>query len=207
MNPQSGFEQDLASIRQLMERSVKFVSLSGLSGVLAGIYALTGAAVAFFFVLPPSDSVMISEEALAAPGVMTDLMIVAGVVLAASLATGLWLSARRAKRLGVNVWDETGRRLFVNLAIPLVTGGIFILLLLSGNYLTLLAPACLIFYGLALVNASPNLVDEIRFLGFSEIALGLLGTALPGIGLFVWAAGFGLLHILYGTVLYRKYEA
>jgi hypothetical protein len=127
-------------------------------------------------------------------------------VLVASLATGLWLSARKASRLGVNVWDETGRRLLVNLAIPLVTGGIFILLLFWGGNFTLLAPACLIFYGLALVNASPNLVDEIRFLGLSEIALGLIATAVPGIGLFLWAAGFGILHIVYGSVLYRKYD-
>ena len=207
MNQNSGFEQDLASIRQLMERSVKFVSLSGLSGVLAGLYALTGAAVSYFLILPQPTSFQVSNDRLGEPGVMTGLMVVALVVLVASLATGLWLSARKAAQLGVNVWDQTGRRLLINLAIPLVTGGIFVLILLGSGYFTLLAPVCLIFYGLALVNASPNLVDEIRFLGISEIALGLLGAAAPGIGLFLWAIGFGMLHIVYGSVLYRKYEA
>jgi hypothetical protein len=206
MNPQPGFEQDLASIRKLMERSVKFMSLSGLSGVLAGVYALSGAAFAYFSILPSGSSLQVSDEILGAPGVLSGLMVIALVVLVASLATGFMLSARKASRLGVNVWDDTGRRLVVNLAIPLVTGGVFILLLLWSGYLELLAPACLIFYGLALVNASPNLVDEVRFLGFSEIVLGLMGTAMPGIGLFLWAAGFGLLHIVYGSVLYRKYE-
>lgn len=207
MNSQPGFEQDLASIRKLMERSVKFMSLSGLSGMLAGIYALTGSAAAYFGVLPSGSSLQVSEETLQAPGVLMGLITIALIVLAASLATGLILSARRARRLGVNVWDETGRRLFVNLSIPLVTGGIFILLLLWSGYAGLIAPACLIFYGLALVNASPNLVDEIRFLGFSEIILGLTGTAAPGIGLLLWVVGFGILHLVYGTVLYRKYEA
>lgn len=207
MNSQPGFEQDLASIRKLMERSVKFMSLSGLSGMLAGLYALTGAGAAYFGVLPSGSSLRVSEEMLEAPGVLTGLITIAVIVLLASLATGLILSARRARRLGVNVWDETGRRLFVNLSIPLVTGGIFILLLLWSGYTTLLAPACLVFYGLALVNASPNLVDEIRFLGFSQITLGLIGTAVPGIGLLLWAVGFGILHLVYGSVLYRKYEA
>lgn len=207
MNPQPGFEQDLASIRKLMERSVKFMSLSGLSGVLAGIYALVGAVVAYFGVLPSGSSFPVSEETLLGPGVLTGLITIAVIVMVLSIATGLILSARRARRLGVNVWDETGRRLFVNLSIPLVTGGIFILLLLWSGHPGLLAPACLIFYGLALVNASPNLVDEIRFLGLSEIILGLIGTAIPGIGLLLWAAGFGILHLVYGSVLYRKYEA
>ena len=190
-----------------MERSVKFMSLSGLSGVLAGVYAMVGAAIAFFGILPPGGPLRVTGEILTAPGVLSGLVIIALVVLVASLATGLMLSARRARRLGVNVWDDTGKRLFLNLAIPLVTGGVFILLLLWSGHLGLLAPACLIFYGLALVNASPNLVDKVRFLGFSEIVLGLIGTAVPGIGLFLWAAGFGLLHIVYGSLLYRKYEA
>lgn len=207
MNTQPGFEQDLASIRKLMERSVKFMSLSGLSGVLAGVYALVGVAMAYFTVLPSTSSIQISEEVLSTPGVKSGLAVIALVVLAASLATGFWLSARRAGRLGVNVWDETGRRLFVNLAIPLVTGGFFIVLLMYNGHLGLLAPACLIFYGLALVNASPNLVDEVRFLGFSEIILGLVSMAVPPLGLILWAIGFGVLHIVYGSVLYRKYEA
>ncbi len=194
-------------MRKLMERSVKFMSLSGLSGVLAGIYALAGVAIAYFRVLPSTGSMQVSEDVLGAPGVLSRLAVIALVVLTASLATGLWLSARRAGRLGVNVWDETGRRLFVNLAIPLVTGGIFIVLLMYHGHLGLLAPACLIFYGLALVNASPNLVDEVRFLGFSEIVLGLVSMLVPPFGLVLWTIGFGVLHIVYGSVLYRKYEA
>ncbi len=194
-------------MRKLMERSVKFMSLSGLSGVLAGIYALAGVAIAYLNVLPSTGSVLVSEDVLGAPGVLSGLAFIALVILTASLATGFWLSARRAGRLGVNVWDETGRRLFVNLAIPLVTGGIFIVLLMYNGQIGLLAPACLIFYGLALVNASPNLVDEVRFLGISEIILGLVSMVVPPLGLVLWAIGFGVLHIVYGSVLYRKYES
>ncbi len=206
MNSNPGFEQDLASIRRLMERSVRFLSFSGLSGILAGVYALGGAAWAYYRIQYPGQPFRIAVDSIRPPQ-LTELIVVALVVLVASVTTGLWLSARKAKRLGVNVWDETGRRLAINLAVPLVTGGIFILLLVLGGQFGLMAPACLIFYGLALVNASPNLVDEIRFLGFCEIILGLLGAAVPDIGLFLWAVGFGVLHIIYGSVLYRKYDA
>ena len=88
MNSQPGFEQDLASMRKLMERSVKFMSLSGLSGVLAGIYALAGVAIAYFRVLPSTGSMQVSEDVLGAPGVLSRLAVIALVVLTASLATG-----------------------------------------------------------------------------------------------------------------------
>lgn len=97
--------------------------------------------------------------------------------------------------------------MLMNLAIPLCAGGAFAFLLLTGGQYSLLAPACLLFYGLALVNASPNLFDEVRYLGYSEIVLGLIATALPGYGLYLWAAGFGVLHVIYGVLLFRKYEA
>ncbi|HMI66070.1 MAG TPA: hypothetical protein VK517_08550, partial [Cyclobacteriaceae bacterium] len=71
----------------------------------------------------------------------------------------------------------------------------------------IVAPSFLIFYGLALINASPNLYEEIRYLGYSEILLGLLCAVLPNYGLLFWAIGFGLFHILYGAVMYKKYDA
>jgi hypothetical protein len=205
MKPEGSFEQDLASIRQLMERSVKFISFSGLSGILAGVYALVGAAVAWYRI-GVEQPFRYTIGDISAPGVMNDLVVIALVVLIASLTTGLWISSRKARSLGVNVWDQTGKRMFINLGVPLVTGGIFIILLLLSDHYGLIAAACLIFYGLALVNASPNLVGEVRYLGYLEITLGLAATAFPGTGLFLWAIGFGVLHILYGSILFRKYK-
>lgn len=204
MENKGSFEQDLASIRQLMERSVKFISFSGLSGILAGVYALTGAAVAYYWIGIGDSLAYLLDGKSDLP--VRDLVIIAVVVLVASLTTGLWISSQKAKRLGVNVWDETGRRMFINLGVPLVTGGIFIILLLLSDHYGLVAASCLIFYGLALVNASPNLVNEIRYLGYCEIFLGLIATAFPRYGLHLWAIGFGVLHILYGSVLFRKYK-
>jgi hypothetical protein len=94
----------------------------------------------------------------------------------------------------------------VNLSIPLITGGLFILIVLGTGHYGLAAPASLIFYGLALIQASSNTYDEIRYLGFSEIILGLISAILPGFGLIFWALGFGVLHIVYGTIMYNKYD-
>jgi hypothetical protein len=206
MDPNQDYQQDLASIRQLMERSVKFISLSGLSGILAGTYALIGAVAAYFIVQYPLSVTAYRQESIQDPTIVVKLLIIAGAVLVASLVTGFWLSSRKANLQGASIWNETSKRLLINLIIPLTTGGAFILILLFYGHYGVVAPACLIFYGLALINGSPNLYEEVRYLGYCEIVLGLISAALPGYGLLFWTIGFGVLHIFYGTIMYRKYD-
>jgi hypothetical protein len=139
-------------------------------------------------------------------GTVLVLIFIAIVVLAASISTGLWFSNKKAKKSGLSLWSPTTRRLIVNISIPLVTGGIFILVMLYTGHFGLAAPASLIFYGLALIQGSANTYDEIRYLGFSEIILGLISAIYPGYGLIFWALGFGVLHIVYGAIMYNKYD-
>lgn len=200
------YEKDIASIRTMMERSAKFISLSGLSGVLAGTYALLGSGVAYYLIQYPLPITAYRQESIQQPSVILALMLIGIAVLVTSLATGFWLSYRKARQHNTSVWNETSKRLIINLMTPLMTGGIFILILLYNNHYGVVAPACLIFYGLALIQASGNLYEEVRYLGYSEIALGLIAAALPGYGLLFWAIGFGLLHIFYGALMYRKYD-
>jgi hypothetical protein len=200
------FEQDLAEIRNLMEKSSKFISLSGLSGILAGVYALAGAAAAYFLVQFPHSPVSYRQESLQDLDIVIKLSTIAVLVLVASVVTGLVQSARKAKRQGLQLWNSTSIRMVINLLVPLTTGGIFIILLLLQSRYGLVAPVCLIFYGLALINASANLYDEVRYLGYSEIIIGLIATALPGFGLFFWSIGFGVFHIFYGALMFRKYD-
>lgn len=206
MQENQGYEQDLASINRLMERSVKFISLSGMSGVLAGVYALAGAGAAYYIIQYPGSPLEYFSISAADVGTLTALTWIAGLVLLASLGTGLWLSARKAKRVGAKVWDSTSKRLLINLSVPLMTGALFILICVSNGYFELVGAACLIFYGLALLQAGPNLYDEIRYLGYSEIALGLAAAAVPGYSLIFWSLGFGVLHIIYGVTMHRKYD-
>jgi hypothetical protein len=203
MGENKDYERDLASIRNLMERSAKFISLSGLSGVLAGVYALFAAVYAYQYIYWRE----IAEHLDGFTVPSYHLIITAAITLAASLITGFWLSYRKAKRLGQTIWNSTSRKLIVNLLIPLVAGGLFVLMMLWYGFIGLVAPACLLFYGLALLNASQNLFTEIRYLAYCEIILGLIATAYMGYGLLFWALGFGVLHIIYGALMYRKYDS
>jgi general stress protein CsbA len=189
-----------------MERSVKFISLSGMSGVLAGIYAISGAILAYFIVHYPISPLNYRIYSITDTNTLWKLLAIAAFVLVASLGTGIWFSQRKAKRQNLTLWTVASRKLFTNLAIPLVTGGIFILALLYNGHYGVAAPACLIFYGLALIHASEITYNEIRYLGYTEIVLGLISSLLPGYGLIFWVIGFGLLHIIYGLIMHNKYD-
>jgi hypothetical protein len=78
--------------------------------------------------------------------------------------------------------------------------------MLKLEYYVLIPPACLIFYGLALVNASKYTLGEVRYLGYGQLILGVINIWLPEYGLYFWAAGFGVLHIVYGLVMWYRYE-
>lgn len=206
MDQNQTYQKDIESIRKLMERSVKFLSLSGLSGILSGVYALVGATIGYAILYNPKTPFDYANQSVKEITIVIQLLIVAVVVLAISLITGYALASRKAKKLGVKIWDSTSKRLVVNLAIPLVSGGVFILILLANGHFVIAAPACLVFYGLALINASQNLFDEFRYLGYCEIVLGLVCAIMPGFGLYFWAIGFGLLHIIYGALMFKKYD-
>jgi hypothetical protein len=200
------YEKDISSIRSIMERSVKFISLSGLSGVLAGVYALIGSGIAYSMVQYPRSPFQYRTVSVNDDSILMKLMLLAAVILVFSIVTALILSQRKAKRHNLSLWNDTSRRLLINMSIPLVAGGLFILIMLNNEHYGIAAPASLIFYGLALLQASQQTYDEIRYLGLSEIIIGLLATLLPGYGLLFWALGFGVLHIIYGGLMYFRYE-
>lgn len=196
--------EDLHEIRSLMERSARFISLSGLSGICAGCFALIGAFIAY-----TRFDISGFHSAGNYHNVMEDLLfagLVAGGVLACSLAAGIFFTTRNAKKKGQKMFDRTTWLLLSNLAIPLVTGGLFCIILLYRHSPELVASAMLMFYGLALLNASKYTLPDIRYLGICEIILGLIGGMYTGYGLLLWGLGFGALHIIYGAVMYFKYE-
>jgi len=191
----------------MMEKSSKFISLSGLSGVLAGVYAIIGALLAYNIAYTTIDDVVYGEQIVRnAKANAQSLFLIALAVLSLTVITGLILTKIKAKKEGVKSWDETTKNLLLNLAIPLVTGAIVTYILYSNGIIGLIAPFTLIFYGLGLVNASQFTYRDIKFLGISEIILGLIACFIVGKGLLIWAIGFGVLHIVYGSLMYFKYE-
>jgi len=189
-----------------MERSVKFLSLSGLSGILAGVYALLGSLAVYFILYYPHSPFDFQFYYVNDESVVFKLIAVAVLVLIFSLTTGYLLSIRKAKKLNVPIWNFASKQLFVDLFIPLASGGLLIIILLAHGYYGIVAPSCLVFYGLALVHGSRSTYEEVRYLGLIEIALGLGCAILPGFGLIFWALGFGVMHVIYGTMMHYRYD-
>ena len=197
---------ELSSIRSLMERSSKFLSLSGLSGVMAGIYALIGAFIGYRIVNEKYGSLAISDSYTDNHIIYHQLIMIAVLILLLSISSGLLLSIRQAKKKGENYWNPVSRRLISSMLIPLFTGGLFIIILFLRLEYDLIASACLIFYGLSLISASQYTFSDVKWLGICQIILGLMAALIPASGLLFWVIGFGLLHIIYGTVMHFKYN-
>ncbi|MEL6654279.1 MAG: hypothetical protein AAFQ87_26105 [Bacteroidota bacterium] len=203
--------KDLSEIRSMMEQSSKFMSLSGLSGIAAGVVALIGAWVASSFlegkgvledfIILVNDTYYIPE-----PELVWQTMGLGVGILVVAVSAATFFSVRLAKKRKLPLWNRTAERLLINLMIPLATGAVFCFQLARLGFVGLVAPATLIFYGLALLNAGKYTLREIRYLGLCEIALGLIAGFIVGYGLIFWVIGFGILHIVYGVVMYQKYE-
>ncbi len=199
-------EQELSEIKSMMERSTRFLSLSGLAGVLAGIYALFAAGMAYYWIYYPYFPFGFRTSYVDDSAIFTKLIVLALVILALSLGSAYILSQQKSQRLATNLWTPAGKRFLQALFIPVLIGGIFCLALVLRGYLIVVAPATLIFYGLALVNASQFTLSDIKYLGFGELILGIISAFFPGYGLITWALGFGVLHVIYGSMMYYKYD-
>ena len=212
MEDSKQYLESIHEIRSIMERSSKFMSLSGLSGIAAGVTALVSGTIAWFYL----GSTWNHERALgyneikqstASHEQILFLLSLAGVTILIALAFAYLFTRRNAKKKNLPIWDKTAKLVTISICVPLVTGGLFILALVFkfGMY-GLAAPAMLIFYGLALVNASKYTVSHTHWLGLAEIVAGLVALVFYGYGLLFWIIGFGVYHIIYGIVLYNQFE-
>lgn len=208
MTNQEQHLEALQDIRQMMKRSSRFLSLSGLSGIFAGVYALAGAYAGHVIIRNYISNLLTAVDHSDYFGMIGKCILVCTLVLSASLITAFIMTSRKAKRTGQKMFDRTALQLVINMFIPLAAGGIFCMaMLFQGlSYLPLVGPAMLIFYGLALINASKYTLDDVRYLGCLEVVLGLIACFYLGYGLTFWALGFGVLHIIYGTIMWFKYD-
>jgi len=199
---QQDYLKDLSEIKHLMNKSTRFISLSGLSGIMAGIYALIGAAYAYWLVTTSVKGYLILDGKIFNI-ILLDLFLIAFC----TVLTAVFLTARKAKKNGESVFDKTGLRAMINFLIPLVTGGVYILIILNQQKYGQTGALMLIFYGLALINASKYTLGYIKYLGYTEIGLGLICAILPGYGFWLWVLGFGVMHLVYGVIMHFKYDA
>ena len=188
-------QNDLKEIRKIMERSTRFISLSGLSGVTAGLFALIGAFAAWVQLQKFSHSGQL-------PYFYTHLsaysfyIFDAFIILILAVGSAVYFSYRKAKKHNTPFWHNSAKKLLVSLLTPLIIGGVFCLLLLHHGFVGLIPPVMLVFYGLALIQSKQHTLNE----------LGLANLIWLGKGIYFWAIGFGICHIVYGIYMYVKYD-
>jgi hypothetical protein len=200
------YHEDLSHIRSMMERSSRFISLSGLSGVVAGLAAIIGAAYVYFVLQREGISYFDGDRNIFGPALVKELVCIGATILVTAILSGYIFTANKSKKKGLKIWDATTKRLLITFAVPLVAGGFFCLALLYHHLFVFIAPATLIFYGLALVSAERYTLTDVKYLGYFEIILGLVSLFFLGWGLLFWAIGFGVLHIVYGLIMHKKYK-
>lgn len=198
---QEDYLKDLSEIKNLMSKSSKFISLNGLSGILAGMYALMGAVYAYWLVSQTRTDYLIFNGVVFRL-VILDLLIVGAL----SVGTAIFLTTKKASRNHEKIWDSLTKRLLTSFIVPLVAGGIYILILLNQQHYGQTAALMLLFYGLALLNASKYTLGDIKYLGYTQTILGLLCAILPDFGFWFWTLGFGVMHVIYGASMYYKYD-
>jgi hypothetical protein len=208
--------ETLQDIKQMMERSSRFISLSGFSGIAAGTCALIGAWCAYGVIHNSRYSYSTGEfryeadardQNISLQGFMgSKLFIIAVFTFIAAFLLSFLFTYLRSRKNNIPIWGHTAKRLMFNVSIPMIVGGIYLWKMIQSGVYGLIAPGCLIFYGLALVNASKYTLNEIRYLGYGQILLGIINLYFVGYGLYFWAIGFGILHILYGIIMWWRYE-
>lgn len=202
MKSEQDYIQDIAEMRVMMERSSRFLSLSGWAGILAGVIGLAGVYIAYDVFQFNPDRISFGTES----GAFINMVVLGIIMLVLAMGLAMIFSYKRAIRLNEKFWNPTSRRLLVNFLIPLVTGGILILILLGKGLAGLMLPLSLMFYGLALYNAGKFTYSEVKNLGLIEIALGLVSAYFIQYSLIFWALGFGVAHIIYGIYMHYSYE-
>ena len=203
MKEEQDYIRDIAQIRAIMERSSKFLSLAGWAGIMAGLYALAGAYIAYEILDFNPDRLIYD---LPQPSSLQKIIGLAIIILFLAIGTAIILSYNKANKRGEKLWNAIVKRLVINMAVPLVVGGLLILILISKGLIGLIAPFTLLFYGLALYNAGQFTYELIKSLGLIQIILGLLSAYYTEYGLVCWALGFGVAHILYGIYMHYRYE-
>ena len=199
-------EEELAEIKSMMERSTRFLSLSGLSGVLAGLYALAAAGLAWYWVYYPSSSWGAGAATLSFREVLNRLLLLGLATLIAAVSTAYFLSKKKGSNSSQTFWTPASKRFLQALFIPVSLGGFFCFALLHEQAFVLIPAATLIFYGIGLVQSAQFTLGEIKNLGYTQLALGLVAAFFPDFGLLCWALGFGAFHVIYGALMYFRHE-
>lgn len=205
MESKEDYKQTLADIRNLMDHSTRFQSLSGLAGISSGLAALAGLAAFYLYFGYSLFDPFLFVNYQTVPFLMLD----GTVILLVSLVLAFSLTKRNAKKHKEKLWTPIFKRVLLFWSIPMASGGILLLPYFTGSGPILFPTAIaltLVFYGLALISASRYSLNELFWLGIINLILGLTAFFLWKYSLIFWGMGFGVMNVVFGVFVYRKYE-
>jgi hypothetical protein len=179
---------NLRYIRETMERSQSFTAVSGVGGVLMGLIAL-GAT--FLAVRSETTEAWVTVWMSAA-------------VL--SLGIALVAMTMKARAAGGSLLVGAGRKFAWNLTPPLLVGGLLTVAMTQMGAATLLPGVWLLLYGTGVVTGGAFSVRVVPLMGLAFMLVGAAALFAPAAwGNLFMAGGFGLLHIVFGIVIWRKH--
>lgn len=191
--------KDISEIKNLMNKSSQFISLSGLSGAFAGIYAIIGAA--YFYIT--TRSIKISDFETKDIDKATIIFIL--FVILSTLTTIIFTSIR-AKSLDEKSWDVKTKNLVQAFFTPILIGLVFVLILYFNNEYNYLLALLLVFYGIGLLNAGFTTNNLVKPLGYIQVTFGLICAIKYDYTFWFFAIGFGIVHLVYGSIVYFKID-
>lgn len=201
----------LNEIKDLMEKSSRFQSISGLSIVIVGLLASVVSAGAWLMLLPHSDiswlpttcnGILINSPFRTKIAVFSALLL-----LVISFSTVSFFSLHKMKKQrGAVSFDSTLRRCLFHFCVPMVVGGLLCAAMLLQGHYGLTSTFMLVFYGLALINCSHYTSSSIAMLGYAQLVLGVVDCFAVSHAILLWWLGFGLMHILFGIYFIIKYD-
>lgn len=195
-------EESIKVIRDIMERSAGYTIFSGLSGIIAGLLSLIGCYL--------SEQVWAGEQTI---DQNAHYLIIWFSILALAIVQDRVLAERKARKSGQTTWTPATYQ-----AIKAILPGMCLAFALSLRALIIydydaIPAICILGYAVSLCAAGMFSIYELRVFGVVQLVTGVIALFLPLIprfnhpqtALYFMALSFGVYHIIYGLIMWRKY--
>ncbi len=181
-------EENLRFIRETMERSTSFTAVPGYGGMLMGVTAVAAAFIASQQIYLRNWLFVWLAEAFLA------------------FAIGLLAMWQKSKIADQSLFSTPAKKFAFGFTPSLIAGVAITLGLWRYEQYEIMAPVWMLCYGASVVTGGAFSVRIVPRLGWLFIALGAAAFALPAAyGNYLMAASFGLLHIVFGVIIARRY--
>ena len=204
-------KQTLDDIREMMSKSSRFQAISGWSIVVIGLYAAVASAMAAAVIgvgdwLPCCENLQ-RFAVLNTPSRIRIAALIAIGLFALSLLTVFVAAIIKSKRNNLRfAFDKRMCQMLVDFFIPLIAGGLLSMALVQQGHYGLTSSIMLLFYGLALVNCSHYTYPALRWLGYSELLIGIIDCFTMSHALLFWFLGFSVMHIVFGIAYILMFD-